>query len=321
MTYQIRLKPSDASFHSENNLLDDAISQSIHLEHSCKTGDCGTCSAELISGSIQNENGDILTEGCFLTCQSQALSDVIIKANYYPELTLIKQQTVPCKVAKVEYLTDDIVVLNFRFPPTVKFDYIPGQYVDLSFNGIKRSYSIANAKKEDKSIELHIRKVPNGKMSDMIFGKININQLLRIEGPKGTFFLRNNNKPLILLATGTGIAPIKAIVEELIQSEEKRDVYIYWGMRFNNEIYCQELIKLASEFSHIHFYPVLSKEKNYQGLKGYVQDSVCERFDCLSDYEVYACGSLNMINDARKKFEKRQLLSDAFYSDAFTPAK
>lgn len=321
MTYQITLEPSGIKFHSANNLLDDALTQSIHLEHSCKTGDCGACSAEIISGSIQNEKGNIVSDGNVLTCQSKAVSDATLKANYYPELALIKQQTLPCKVASVEYVTDDIVVLKLRFPPTVKFDYLPGQYIDLSFNGIKRSYSIANAKQQGKGIELHIRKVPNGKMSELVFDKINENQLLRMEGPKGTFFVRNNDKPLILLATGTGIAPIKAIVEELTQAEDKRDVFIYWGMQYNNEVYCKELVQMASEYTNINFYPVLSREKNYQGLKGYVQDIVCEHFDSLKDYDVYACGSLNMIDEARKKFETRQLLADAFYSDAFTPAK
>ncbi|CAH8193647.1 hypothetical protein VAEKB19_3160017 [Vibrio aestuarianus] len=172
MKYNIEIQPSGVSFKSEDNLLEDAIAQSIPLEHSCKTGDCGACSAEIITGNVENEHGNIVTQGKILTCKSRAKSDVVLKANYYPELVHIKQQTIPCKVASFEYVTENIVSIKFRFPPTVKFDYLPGQYVDLSFKGIKRSYSIANAKSDSKELELHIRKVPNGQMSELLFGEL-----------------------------------------------------------------------------------------------------------------------------------------------------
>lgn len=321
MQYKIEVLPAGVHYQSEDNLLDDALSQNIPLEHSCKTGDCGACSAEIITGNVENVHGNVVTQGEILTCQSKALSDVVLKANYYPELVDIKQQTIPCKVANVIRVTDDIIILKFRFPPTVKFDYLPGQYVDLSYKGIKRSYSIANAKLDSKELELHIRKVPNGQMSELIFGDVQLNQLMRMEGPKGTFFVRNNNKPLLLLATGTGIAPIKAIVEELIVKEDKRNVYIYWGMQYEAELYCTELAQYAEEYEHIQFSPVLSKEQDWQGHKGYVQDAVNHDFDSLENVEVYACGSLSMIDEAKVLFMNKQLPSDSFHSDAFTPAK
>ncbi|WP_432468003.1 FAD-binding oxidoreductase [Agarivorans sp. Z349TD_8] len=321
MSYKIEVLPSGVSFKSDKNLLDDAISQSTPLEHSCKTGECGVCSAELVTGSVQNEHGDIVTEGRVLTCQSKALSDVTLKANYYPELAHIKACTLPCKVSDVVYPTDDIVVLTLRVPPTAKFDYLPGQYIDLSFKGVKRSYSIANAMAGTKELELHIRQVPDGKMSELLFGQVKENQLMRLEGPKGTFFLRGNNKPIIMLATGTGIAPIKAMVEQLVIAENRREVFIYWGMRFENELYCRELENMSACYQHIHFFPVLSRETNWGGRKGYVQDVVCNQFPSLEHYEVYACGALDMINDAKNKFLNRNLPKDAFHSDAFTPAK
>lgn len=321
MSYIIEIQPSGVQYESKDNLLEDALSQSIPLEHSCKTGDCGMCSADVLSGQVQNEHGQIIKQGKVLTCQSKAISDVILKANYYPELIHIKLQTFPCKVAKVCYVTDDIVSLTFRLPPTAKLEYLAGQYVDLSFQGIKRSYSIANACKDSNEVELHIRKVPQGKMSDLIFGQVKEAQLMRMEGPKGTFFVRDNTKPLILLATGTGIAPIKAIVEQLIQSQDKREIHIYWGMQYKKELYCKELVQLASDHNHITFSPVLSREHDAQAFTGYVQDAVCEDFESLESYEVYACGSLKMIEDSKAKFISRSLSSESFYSDAFTPAK
>jgi CDP-4-dehydro-6-deoxyglucose reductase len=321
MTYKIEIIPSGISFVSGSNILDDAIAQSIYLEHSCKSGDCGVCTADVISGLVTNGKGKTVSSGIVLTCQSRAESNLILKTNYFPELSRIKQLTVPCKVASINYVTDDIIILTFRFPPSVKFEYLPGQYIDLSFNGIKRSYSIANTNVITKDIELHIRRVPEGKMSTLIFGQVKENQLMRMEGPKGTFFVRDNIKPLIFLATGTGIAPIKSIVEKLVHSGDEREIHIYWGMQYKDELYCTELLNLAEIYRHINFTPVLSREETYIGCKGYVQDIVCDTYDSLAKFEVYACGSLNMINDAAKKFKERQLPSESFHSDAFTPAK
>jgi CDP-4-dehydro-6-deoxyglucose reductase len=321
MIYNITIQPANVTYKSEHNLLDDALSSFLPLEHSCKNGECGVCRAELISGQVQNENGEIVTEGSILTCQSKALSDVVVRAHYYPELADIKVQTLPCKVVNFDYVTDDVLALKLKYPPTSSFNYIPGQYIDLSFKGVKRSYSIASAPSESKDIELHIRKVPNGKMSDLLFGCVTENQLMRMEGPKGTFFVRDNDKPLIFIATGTGIAPVKAMIEQLNSSGDKRAIHIYWGMQYQNEIYCKELIEYSQKYSHIHFTSVLSREKNLQSKHGYVQNIVLEDFQSLNECEVYACGSINMIEQAKKLFIENGLPSEAFHSDVFTPAK
>lgn len=323
MKYTIEIQPAGVKYQSEGNLLDDALSASLPIEHSCKTGDCGVCSAEVIDGSVENEKGDVVTSGYILTCQSRAKSDIALKANYYPELVNIKQQTIPCKVASVELVTEDIILIKFRFPPTVKFNYLPGQYIDLNYNGVKRSYSIANAKSDLKELELHIRQVANGKMSELLFNGLKENQLMRMEGPKGTFFVKDNNKTLVLLATGTGIAPIKAIVEELVAKKDKRDVHIYWGMQYEKELYCNELIELAQRNEHISFTPVLSRETTAPdgGELGYVQNKVIKDFDSFDNIEVYACGSIRMIEEAKSLLLQHGLPENSFFSDAFTPAK
>ncbi|MBN3493432.1 FAD-binding oxidoreductase [Vibrio neptunius] len=323
MQYHIEVQPAGVTYKSEDNLLEDALQQSITIEHSCKTGDCGVCSAELIQGKVENENGDIITEGHFLTCQSRAKSDSVLKATYVPELANIKRQTLPCKVASIEYPTSDIIIIKLRFPPTAQFDYLPGQYIDLSFKGVKRSYSIANTKSDAKEVELHIRRVDDGKMSQLLFDfDLKLNTLMRIEGPKGTFFVREGVKPLIMIATGTGIAPIKAAVEQLISNKDPRPVYIYWGMRYSAEIYDTGLESIAESSDNIHFFPVLSRERKVaMGKVGYVQSAVLQDFGSLELYDIYACGSPQMIEQAKESFEKNGLLIDNFFSDAFTPAK
>jgi CDP-4-dehydro-6-deoxyglucose reductase len=321
VTFNIEIQPAVVSFTSDGVILEDALVQNIPLEYSCKTGDCGTCCAEILSGSIETKDGELVHSGKFLTCQSKAKSDLILKANYYPELVHIKQKIVPCKVVIFDYAAKDVVVIIFRLPPKANFEYLPGQHVDLSFNGVKRSYSIANAICDNKSIELHIRNLPNGKMSGLLFGDLKENQLMRIEGPKGTFFVRDNTKPLILVATGTGIAPIKAIVEDLVNKGDRRPIHVYWGMRHLEDFYCKELIDLAEELEHINLNKILSGGSSEVYKNGYVQNSVVADFSELSDYEVYACGSIKMIDDARKLFIEHGLPAAAFHSDAFTPAK
>ncbi|MGG4679106.1 MULTISPECIES: FAD-binding oxidoreductase [Providencia] len=321
MQYNITIQPANITYKSESNLLEDALSQAIPLEYSCKTGDCETCKAEVISGAVLNEHGQTIHKGNILTCQSKALTDTTLKANYYPELTEIKIQTLPCKIASIQQVTNDIIILTLRLPPTANFEYLSGQYIDLSFKNLKRSYSIANTKASSNELELHIRKVPAGQMSDLLFNQFKENQLMRIEGPKGTFFAHKNEKPLILLATGTGIAPIKAIVEQLIHENDPREIYIYWGMQYEYELYCENIKQYASKYDHISFHPVLSRDNNWQGHKGYVQHAVITDFNSLTGVEIYACGSLQMIQQAKELFTEHGLPSNAFYSDAFTPAK
>lgn len=323
MQYNIEVQPAGVNYKSKDNLLEDALEQSVTLEHSCKTGDCGVCSAELIQGEVENEHGEIISEGRFLTCQSRAKSDAVFNANYYPELTSIKLQTLPCKVSSIEFPTSDIAVLKFRFPPTSDFDYLPGQYLDLNYRGVKRSYSIANSKTQTKEIELHIRRVENGKMSELLFAHdLKLNQLMRVEGPKGTFFVREGDRPIIMIATGTGIAPIKAAVEHLVEMNDSRAIHIYWGMRYRKEFYDLGLGSLIQQNKKIRFIPVLSREDSaLPGRSGYVQDIVIQDFEDLYSFDVYACGSLNMIEQAKVTFKEKGLLESNFFSDAFTPAK
>lgn len=319
--YQVKISPSEVEYQTEKNLLDDALAQEITLEHSCKNGDCGVCKAKIISGEALVESGEQVSSGTILMCQSKALSDMVLEAEYYPELSKIKQQTLPCKVSSIAFPTEDIIAIRFRFPPTAHFDFLPGQYVDLNFKGTKRSYSIASAMINGEDLELHIRQVPNGKMSELLFNGLKENQLMRIEGPKGTFFVRPDTRPLVFIATGTGIAPVKAMVEQLVHDNDERSIAIYWGMRTSDEIYVSELIKFAQEHEHITFIPVLSRSPEWEGHTGYVQDAVVADISDLSAYDVYACGSLSMIDAAKNVFSKQKLPLKHFHSDAFTPAK
>ncbi|CNK46597.1 CDP-6-deoxy-delta-3%2C4-glucoseen reductase [Yersinia enterocolitica] len=327
MPFNIKLQPSGIIFDAEESMtiLDSALENNINIEYSCKDGTCGSCKARLISGEVEQDNNTSLTNedisnGFILTCCSKPKSDMEINVKYYPELSHITKKTYPCKLDNIEFISNDIAILTLRLPPASKIEYFSGQFIDLIINGQRRSYSIANA--PDKKIELHIRKVPNGLFSEIIFNELKLQQLLRIEGPQGTFFVRDNSRPLIFLAGGTGFAPVKAMVEELISKNDKRPIHIYWGMPESKLFYSDIAQKWAAEYPHIQYVPVVSGEdRSWHGQTGFVHKAVINDFPELSHYSIYACGSLAMISAAQQELIQYGLAEDQFFSDAFVPSK
>ncbi len=188
MPFKIDIKPANIHYQAspDSTLLEAALANNLALQYSCKKGACGTCSADVLAGLVKNEHGALVQSGTVLTCSSYAQSDVTLKANYYAELAGIHCLTIPCKISTLAFVTDDIIVLTLRLPPTNKFKYLPGQYIDLIDGNVRRSYSVANAQSTSLSLELHIRLLPDGEFSEVL-RQASINQLMRIEGPKGTF--------------------------------------------------------------------------------------------------------------------------------------
>lgn len=314
----------------DNNILDAAKAHGLVLEHSCKTGRCGICKAKVVGGStqvLQEESGlsqEEINAGFILTCCRTATQDIELDSEDLGALADIKIQTLPSKIDSITCLAEDIIKVVLRLPPNGTFNFLPGQYINITAkSSIRRSYSIANAPQQSGKIELHIRKVPQGAMSQYWFEEAKVNDLLRFEGPLGTFCVREKpEKNIIFLATGTGIAPIKSILEHLDNSPlhlENRNFYIYWGGRNPSDIYWQP------DFNQINpvFNPVLSRSQplDWQGHKGYVQQAVIADQLDLANAVVYACGSPEMIKDAKKLFIEKGLKDNNFFSDAFVSSQ
>ena len=309
---------------TDKSILESARQQGIALEHSCRTGRCGVCKAKVISGEtevVQAEESltaEDEADGFILTCCRAAKADLQLDIEDLGELSSIQTKTLPCRIDTLQFLSDDVVEVVLRTPPAIRLEYLPGQYVDMiGKDGLRRSYSIANAPREDRKITLQIRKVELGKMSQYWFEEAKINDLLRMEGPLGTFCLRNSSaSQLILLATGTGIAPVKAMLEELSNTPEVNSyshIYLYWGGRTEQDIYWRPVF----ESLPLTFIPILSRTPDWQGRKGYVQEAVVDDGHNLCDAVVYACGSEAMIHNAREKLASAGLSTKHFYSDAF----
>lgn len=306
-------------------LLNAALRQGVVLGYSCRTGRCSSCKGRVISGTtaaVSDEPGLNSAErdsGWILTCVRQTSSDITIEVEDLGDVQLFPAMTLPCRIHALERLSADVLRVVLRMPPSSAFNYHPGQYIDvIGGDGIRRSYSVANAPRADKLIELHIREVADGAMSQYWFGQAQQNDLLRLNGPLGTFFLRYlAGKDLVLLATGTGMAPVKALLEGLAgiaDDLQPRSIAVYWGGRFPQDIYWDPT-SLDLPFS---FTPVLSRAgADWTGVRGHVQDALLANAPQLAQTVVYACGSDTMIHAARELLVANGLPGKSFHSDAF----
>jgi CDP-4-dehydro-6-deoxyglucose reductase, E3 len=307
------------------SLLEAASASGIHLPYSCRTGRCSSCKCKVLEGktsAIQAELGlskQELAEGWILGCVRSAETDILLEVEDLGDLQLPSPKTYPCRIQEINQFASDVIQVFLRLPPNVEFNFIPGQYVEvIGPDGIRRSYSLANSSFKDKLLELHIRFVDGGVLSQYWFNQAKPNDLLRLYGPLGTFFLREPaGLDLIFIATGTGIAPIKSLLGAMQNLSEKglpKSVTVLWGGRKSSDLYF-DFESLAFSASYV---PVLSRsESDWSGAKGYVQDVLLGLNPCLANSAVYACGSDAMINGAKRRLIEAGLPANRFYSDAF----
>ena len=237
----------------------------------------------------------------------------------------VQVRTLPCRVQKIDKVAADVAVLYLKLPANERLQFMAGQYIDFLLKDAKRrSFSVANAPHDDEFLQLHVRHIPGGNFSNYVFTEMKEKTILRFEGPLGTFFLREDtDKPMVLMAGGTGFAPIKAIIEHALYKKTDRTMILYWGARSLADLYLPDLpVKWQAENSNLTFIPVLSDPKpedNWAGRAGLVHQAVLDDFDDLSGWQVYACGAPVMCEVAHKTFTtERDLPDNEFYSDAFT---
>lgn len=310
------------------SILESAASAKFSLPYSCKMGRCNSCKCKVLVGRTKELKPEVcLTEhekaqGWILSCVRSAETDVNIEADDLGDVVLPKIKTLPCRISKIELMASDVLQVKLRLHPNSDFDFLPGQYIDvIGPKGLRRSYSLANANCFNRLLELNIRAVPDGAMSEYWFKHAKINDLLHLNGPQGTFFLRDtDNLDLIFLATGTGIAPIKAILETLPDlpiNQTPRSVTVLWGGRSPADLY-MNISSIEGKFEYV---PILSRANNdWTGAHGYVQHKLLAIRNDFTRSVVYACGSQAMIQSAKAELTQAGLPDNRFYSDAFVPS-
>ena len=334
MPHQIAIKPSNHVFtvNDDETILEAALREGFVIAYGCRNGACGTCKGKVLEGLVDygkyQEHALADTEkklGMALFCQARPLTDLAIECREIGAVKDIQIRTLPCRVQKMERIAPDVMMLYLRLPANERLQFLAGQYIDILMkDGGRRSLSMANPPHDDTFLQLHLRNY-GGPFSDYVFNRMKDKEILRFEGPLGTFFLReDSNKPIILLASGTGFAPIKAIVEHEIHKGIKRPTTLYWGGRVRADLYMNELAEKWQREDGIGYVPVLSEarlEDNWRGRTGFVHRAVMEDFPDLSGHQVYACGAPVMVEAAHQDFTTRCKLSDEeFFSDSFTPA-
>jgi len=335
MPHRVTIKSSGHAFtvNDGETVLAAALREGIVIAYGCRHGSCGTCKGKLLEGRVDygTYQEQAMTEaerraGLALFCQAKPHTDLTIECREIGTAVKgIQIKLLPARVMKMQRLAPDVMLIELRLPANEKLPFLAGQYIDLLLRNIpRRSFSMANPPHEDAYLQLHLRDY-GGPFSRYVFDTMKEKDILRIEGPFGTFFLREDSeKPVVLVASGTGFAPIKAIVEHVLHKGLKRPMTLYWGCRVRADLYLHELAEGWQREGRLRYVPVLSDataSDNWKGRTGLVHHAVMEDFPDLSGHQVYACGAPVMVDAARRDFTgQRRLPEEEFFSDSFTPA-
>ena len=332
--FSVLVQPSGRTFSVEpsETLLAGGIRQGLGLPYGCKDGACGSCKCKKISGTVVHGNHQEKAlsaaeeaAGMVLTCCATATSDLVLESRQVSLEGALPVRKMPARISSLVHTSPDVIQLQLQLPASESFQYRAGQYLDVLLrDGARRSYSMANAPHTGPALELHIRHMPGGRFTDLVFGSMKERDIVRIEGPMGSFFLReDSDKPVVLLASGTGFAPIKALIEHMQERQITRPATLFWGGRRPHDLYMDDWVRAqCAVMPHLSYVPVVSEalpEDQWQGRTGFVHQAVLEDIPDLSGFQVYACGAPVVVESAQRDFSDLAGLDEAeFFADSFT---
>jgi CDP-4-dehydro-6-deoxyglucose reductase len=328
MSFIVSTEPGGHRFSvaADQTLLEAAIAQRIGLPYGCRDGKCGSCTAQLVAGTVSYPSGktEALTgqpaDAC-LTCQAVPESDITLRVAELETVADIEVRILPCRIAEKTRLNHDVIRLRLKLPEAQRLQFLAGQYIEFILaDGRKRAFSIASAPHDDALLELHVRRVPGGEFTDYIFDELQEKTVLRLQGPLGSFVLREEStRPMLFIGGGTGFAPIKGLLEHAFHLGIRRPMAFYWGVRAERDLYLPDLPeRWATEHPNFSWVPVLSEpDANWRGRRGYVHDAVLDDHPDIAGYDVYMSGPPVMVEAGRAAFESRGLALDHMFSDAF----
>lgn len=330
LTHWVNVKPIDRTFEvqQDDTILAAALKSGCQLPYSCQNGICGTCRAKVLDGVVDHAGSSMAIlsnedrqQGYALLCQAKALTALTIACEVVEATQDIPIRRLVSRVDRLERLAEDVMRIRLRLPAKESFRFLPGQYINVVMpGGIRRSLSLANVP-DDNVLELHLRNY-GGPFSQHVFNVMKENDLVRLEGPLGTFFVReDSSKPMVFVASGTGFAPIKAMIERELEKASSREITLYWGGRRASDLYLSSVAEAWTKSHNVTFIPVLSEahpDDLWEGRVGFVHRAVMEDYEDLSQHQVYACGAPVVVQSARQDFVTlRNLPEEEFFADMF----
>jgi len=334
MSNRVQLQPSGNEFDLSDGetILDGALEHGVGFPFGCQNGFCGACKAKIVSGEYEYQDGynaqslteEEMTNGVVICCKAEAKSDLVVEVHEVVAAEEIEVRTMPVKVSKIERLAEDVIRLCLKQPENESLQFLAGQYIEVILEGDRRrAFSLANAPHNNSEIELHLRRVEGGLFTPHVFNEMQEKDILRIEGPLGTFFLREDSgNELIMIAGGTGFAPIKGMVEHAIELGMKNSIKIYWGARSQDDLYLDSMAReWADSYDNISYIPVLSDaDDSWSGRVGYVHEAVVADYSDLSAADIYMAGPPVMVDAGKSAFSALGLIEENLYFDSFEVA-
>ena len=318
----LTITPADTRIEvsAEKTLLDNCLAHDLPLAYSCRDGRCEQCRCQLLSGTVVDRQGDPVSGTAagrdILGCQVRPRTDVVIRAEIHAALAGIPVQTLPAKVAALAFPVADIAVLTLRLPPGRPFRFVPGQYVRLTCRGVTRSYSIAGHDPQRNQLVFHVKCYPDGAMSRQL-RELAQDDRLTLHGPEGTFYLRDHRRPVVFAATGTGIAPILPMLEQLASWPDKPRIYLFWSVQSPGAFHAS-LAPLGDKIRELHYVPLITRpDPGWTGATGYIEQALADHVPDIASAVVYACGAPAMINAVRDYATTAGLAGEHFHSDAY----
>lgn len=329
MPHTVRLVPSNRSFKvdDQHSLLEEALKAGISLPYSCRSGSCGSCRCRKLEGEVEYPDGlpiglgeEEHAAGTVFACRAHAASDLVLEAQELGRLSEVTIKTLPARVVRMERLNHDVMGVWLKLPAVEQLDFLAGQYIDILLrDGSRRSFSLANPPCDADLLELHIRHVPGGNFTTKVFDEMQEKALMRLQGPLGSFYLREDSaRPAILVGGGTGFAPLKAIIEQAIDNGIGRPMHLYWGVRSRADLYSDLPARWLQQLPNFDFTPVLSEpEADWQGRRGFVHEAVLENYPDLASFDVYMAGPPPMVEAGQVAFTATGLPDAQLFFDSF----
>jgi CDP-4-dehydro-6-deoxyglucose reductase len=340
--FQVTIDGTGSTFmvNEGESVLSAALRQGVMLPYSCKNGTCGSCRGRIESGSVHYPfhpplalEDDELAAGDALLCQAEPLEDLVVGAREIEAVRDIPVRMMPARVIDKALLAPNVMKLVLKLPAALRLQFLAGQYLDILLPaGKRRAFSIASAPASEGELELHVRHVDGGDFTGWVFDELRLRDILRLEGPLGTFFVRNDkpDRPMIMMGGGTGFAPLKSMIEDLLAHGDKRPIHLFWGARTHSELYLESLIhEWEQRHPHIRYSSAISEAedaRSQRGFAGYVHEAVIDAYPDLSAHDVYMSGPPAMIDVARHAFmdhgvPRRRLFYDSFEFGADVPVQ